>query len=207
MARTFGPATAAYFANRASYLGHVLVWLSGRNRGTGAVETIGLWTGADHRDFTIDGQTRRYYGAGAALAVDPIRRQTGLKVRTQRITVSQVAPEVLQALRVYDPRRAPVEVHRALFDPITEELVDEPHEILSGFIDKAPLPTPPKGERGEVKIEVVTRARALTIPLSRSRSDATLRARAPGDAFRQYASITEAVDTPWGREASSSGKR
>ena len=201
--RSYSPTTAAYFASRAAFLGHVLVWLSARNRSTGATETIGFWTGVDHMEFTIGGQTRTYHGAGSMLAMDPIRQQTGIKVRTQRITFSQVSAEVLQALRVYDPRHAPVEVHRALFDPLSEALIDEPHLILRGYIDKAPLPTPPKGESATVAIEVASHARALTAQLARYRSDATLRHRAPGDAFRQYASIADA-ETPWGRAATSS---
>lgn len=201
--RSYSPATAAYFAARRAFIGHNLVWITARNRSSGVTETIGFWTGADHCDFTIDGTSRTYYGAGALLSVDPIRRQTGIKSRTQRVTLNQVSPEVLQAFRGYDPRHAPVEIHRALFDPDTEELIDEPHVILRGFIDKAPLPTPEKGGTAAVQIEIATHARALTRILGRSRSDATLRARAPTDAFRQYAGLAETVETPWGKNATS----
>lgn len=197
--RTYNPATAACFASRAAFIGHVLVWISARDRASGAVETIGFWTGADHQQFTIDGQVRLYYAAGAMLKMDPIRRQTGLKVRTQRITFSQIAPEMEMLIRGYDPRHAPVEVHRALFHPETEALIDEPHVLIRGFIDRAPLTTPAKGEAGQVTLEIASEARALTKPLSRSRSDATLRGRNGDDAFRQYASLTETAETPWGR--------
>lgn len=196
--RVFSPATAAYFASRQPFMGHVLVWVTARNRTSGEAEAIGFWTGADHRDFVIEGETRLYYGAGSLLAMDPIRRQAGLKVRTQRVTLSQIAPETEMLIRGYDPRHAPVEVHRALFDPLTEELIDEPHELFSGYIDKVKLTTPAKGGAGSVSIEIASEGRALTRPLSRYRSDATLRARAADDAFRQYASETDR-ETPWGR--------
>jgi len=196
--RSYSPTTAAYFASRAAFLGHVLVWLSARNRSTGAAETIGFWTGADHMEFTIGGQTRTYYGAGSMLTMEPIRQQSGIKVRTQRITFSQVSAEVLQALRVYDPRHAPVEVHRALFDPLTEALIDAPHVILRGYIDKVKLTTPAKNSAGNVTVEIASEARVLTKALHRYRSDATLRARSPNDTFRQYASQTD-VETSWGR--------
>jgi hypothetical protein len=201
--RSFSPTTAAYFAQRGAFLGHNLVWIMARHRISGAVETIGFWTGADHRVFTIDGADRTYYAAGALLSVDPIRRQTGIRSRTQRVTLNHVSPEVIQAMRGYDPRHAPVEIHRALFDPATEELIDEPHVILRGFIDKAPLPTAPKGETASLHIEIATHARALTRILGRSRSDATLRTRAPADAFRQYAGLAETVETPWGKKTES----
>ena len=197
--RTYSTATAAYFASRSAFTGHVLVWLQARNRSDGTDETIGFWTGADHQDFVIRGQTRTYYGAGALLAMDPLRRQTGLKVRSQRISFSQVAPEVMMAVRGYDPRHCPVEVHRALFDPLTEQLIDEPHMILRGYLDKLKLPTPEKGKSGSITFEVATAGRALTKPVSRYRSDASLRARAPQDGFRKYASLADTVEVKWGR--------
>lgn len=200
--RSFTAATATYFAQRSPFLGHVLLWVSALNRETEAVERIGFWTGVDHREFTIDGQARLYYAAGAFLKMEPIRRRTGLQVQTQRISLSQIAPEVQMLIRGYEPRHAPVEVHRALFEPLSENLVDEPHVLLRGYIDKVTLTTPAKNEGGSVSIDIATEARSLTKPLQRFRSDATLKERRPGDGFRQYASMAESVDTPWGQEAS-----
>ena len=196
--RTYSAATAAYFASRSAFLGHVLVWLTARARDTGAIETIGFWTGADHAEFTIRGETRVYFGAGAMLAMDPIRRQTGLKVRSQRISFSHVAPELMMAVRGYEPRHAPVEVHRALFDPAPELLRDEPHMIVRGYVSKVKWPTPPKGEKGNVSFEVATAAQALIKPVSRYRSDASLRARTPHDGFRKYSTLADKGKTPWG---------
>lgn len=198
--RSFSPATAAHFASREAFIGHLLLWVSARNRSSGGVEQIGFWTGVDHQQFTIDGQDRTYYAAGAFLKADPLRDQTGIKVRSYRVTLSQVSNEVQQLIRGYDPRHAPIELHRALFHPLTENLIDEPHVLRRGYIDKVTLTTPQKGGAGSVAIEIVTEARSLTIPLSRFRSDATLRARAPEDAFRQYSSLTETAEVLWGRD-------
>lgn len=197
--REFSPATAAYLAARRAFRGHVLVWISARNRTTGGVEQIGFWTGADHQEFLIDGQARLYYAAGSMLKMDPIRLQNGIKVRSHRVTFSQIAPELEMLIRGYDPRHAPVEIHRALFDPLSDNLIDEPHLLIRGFVDKASLTTPPKGGAGSVTVEIASEARALTRALSRYRSDSTLKARAATDRFRQYASQTEAAETPWGR--------
>lgn len=200
--RAFSPATAAYFAQRTAFVGHILLWVSARNRDTDAVERIGFWTGIDHREFTLEGQVRLYFAAGSFLKMDPIRRRTGLKVQTQRVTLSQIAPPVQMLIRGYEPRHAPAEVHRALFDPLSENLIDEPHLLLRGFVDKATISTPAKNETGNATLEIATEARSLTRALQRFRSDASLRQRAPTDAFRQYASQSETADTPWGREAS-----
>lgn len=197
--RIYSPATTAYFAARASFNAHNLIWFKAKNRSTGAAETIGFWTGADHAVFTIGGVERTYYAAGTFAKLDPLRRQVGMKARTQRVSFSQVSPEFLQLIRTYDPRHAPIEIHRALFDPLSEQLIDEPHLIQRGFVDKANIPTPAKGGAASISIEIATHARALTKTLSRFRSDATLRSCAAADAIRQYASLSEAVDTPWGR--------
>lgn len=202
--RTFSPATAAHFARRSAFSPEVLFWISPRNRSTGIVEPIGFWSGEDHRVFSIEGQDRTYYGAGEFISIEPLRRQLGIKTRTQKITFSAVSPGMMALMAQYDVRHAPVELHRALFDPLTEALIDEPHVILTGFVDKAASTRAPKNEGGaQVTIDVANHARALTRGLSRYRSDATLRARDPSDAIRQYASIADSVDTPWGRNAAS----
>lgn len=197
--RSFSAPTAAYFASRGAWLAHVLVWISAADRVTGATHEIGFWTGADHAEITIGGVSRTYYGAGSLLAIDPLTFRTGLQVRTQRLRFSQVAPEVMQAVRGYDPRHKPVEVHRALFDPASELLVDEPHLVLAGFVDRVRISTPAEGGAGSVEMTLATAARALTRKLGRKRSHASLTAHAPADDFRQYASLADKVEVKWNR--------
>lgn len=197
--RTYSTATSAAFATRSATVAHVLIWLQARNRQSGAIETIGFWTGDDHQEFTIDGVSRIYYGAGAAMTPDPLRRQTGLKVRNWRCKFSGVSAEAQMAVRGYDPRHAPVEVHRAMFDPLSRNLLDAPHLKLRGFIDAIQYQTPAKGDTGGITVDVANSARALTKGLSRYRSHATLQARDDTDDFRKYASVADAGETPWGR--------
>ena len=199
MATNFASATAAYFAAQTRIRARVLVWMQALDRETGQVETMGLWNGADHRVFTIRGEERTYYGAGGLIAVDPLTSRTGLNVRMQRLVFSPLAPEVEQLIRGYDARFAPVEIHRALFDPDSHALVDEPHRRFKGYIDKiSPLRTGPKGDKVTVELQLASSARALTIPLSRKRSNESLRARASGDAFRQYADVAGTITVKWG---------
>lgn len=198
--RAFSPTTAAAFAARGPLMAHVLVWISARNRETGAVESIGFWTGEDHLDFVIDAETRTYYGAGDLIGLEPIRWRSGLQVQTQQLRLSQVSPEAQLAIRGYDTRHAPVEIHRALFDPASAQLLDAPHLVLGGFVDRISLTTPEKGGRGEIRLEIATRARALTRPLNRYRSHASRIAQAPGDTFRKWASTAAKTEVKWGRK-------
>lgn len=106
---------------------------------------------------------------------------------------------MLLAVRGYDVRHAVVEIHRAVFNPLTLALVAPPHRLFKGYIDKLRFQTGAKGDTSTVDLDVASAARALATPLSRKRSDASLRARSPDDGFRRYASQADAVETLWGR--------
>ncbi len=200
MPTNFSTATSAYLANNTRIRARVLFWVRAINRLTGSPETMGLWNGADHREFVIGGETRLYYGAGGLLSVDAITSVTGVKVRQQRISLSPLAPEVQMLIRGYEARFAPVEIHRALFDPDTHQLIDTPHRRFKGYIDKVSLKTGPKGEKVTVELTLASAARALTIPLSRKRSHETLQARSPGDGLRRYADVSGTITTKWGQK-------
>jgi hypothetical protein len=198
--RDYSTTTLGYLAQRGSVSMHALVWIVARNWDTGAEETIGLWTGGDHRDFVIGGATRTYYGRSSLMQIEPIRYGKGLAVRTQRLFFGGISEEVELAIRGYDTRHARVEIHRALFEPGTHLLVDTPHRMFAGFIDRIRWPTPAKGGSERVEITLASAARSLTKGLPRYRSDATLKARNPEDAFRKYATVSDQIDTPWGRK-------
>ena len=119
---------------------------------TFAVETMGLWTGEEDRDFSIGGGTRTYHGAGALLGLDQIVMQTGLTVRMQRVSLAPIAAEVAQLLRGYDAGLAPAEIHRALFDPMSGDLVAEPKRLWKGVIDTAPIHTAEIGGQSTVDV-------------------------------------------------------
>ncbi|SDW78432.1 hypothetical protein [Roseicitreum antarcticum] len=189
----------AYNAARAGQARHTLVYIWGRNRETGQIESIGFWTGDDHQSFVIDGETRTYFGAGAAIDIDDITGGVGLAVRyvTARLAV---VPEVAQAIRGYDPKLAPVEMHSAVFSLETNALVSEPRRIFKGEINEAPTPTPAIGGEAVFEIRCASSARALTRTLALKRSDAELRRRNPNDRFREYVSTSGIREVPWGEQ-------
>lgn len=186
MTRNLSPTARNYLASRKGTVAHILLWIAALNRVTGAVETLGLWTGDDDRPFSINGGARLYHAGGAAKAFEPIRYQTGVGVVTQRIVLSEIVPAVLTAIRGYDPRFAPVQIHRALFWPESGDLVEEPHRLFRGFIDQVKISKPEKGGSGSVELTLQSSARALTLVVPSKRSDASLTERAPEDGFRRY---------------------
>lgn len=164
----------------------VLVWFQARNRATSEVETIGLWTGADNRQITVEGQARIYYGAGNIIDVPPVVYKTGLDVQVYRLGITSITNEARQLIRAWDPRFAAVEVHRALFDPLTRALIGSPHRVLAGMIDDVEVSRPPAGGQASCYLSVVTTARLLTYGLPNKNSNANQR-RISSDLFLRYA--------------------
>lgn len=198
--RQIDPAIAAHRASRSANIAHVLIWIAARNRQTGAIETLGLWTGDDHYKFIIDGEARLYYGAGAVLECDPIEAATGLDVRNHEIRLSSASPEVLAAILGYNPRFAPVEIHRAEFD-VNGALIAAPERNFRGWIDGSPFTWPEIGGEQDLRVQLVSEARGLTLFSGATKSDAC-QSRRGGCRFRRYGSVSDTVEVAWGEHRS-----
>lgn len=197
--KTFSPALLAHLQARRGSRVRLLLWAVPKNRATGLPEPIGLWTGSDARSFTIDGSPRPYAGAGGILQIAPIVSAVGTDIRTQRVTLSGVFPEVMEIIRQHDPRNAPVEIHRAVYDPGTLQLIDAPHRLFKGWIDKLKDTRPEEGGMATVELSLVSTARALTRTLTAKISDASQQRRA-GDRALRHADVAGEVDVAWGEE-------
>lgn len=198
------PATSAYLSSRTGYHAAALLWVSARNRTTNALETLGLWTGAEDLAFVIDGETRGYVGAGAMLSIDPIIYSVGLEVRMQRMRLSSIDAAVEQLVRGYDARLAPIEMHVARFDLSNGALIDTPELKLRGTVDEMPIHTPEQGGDGYIDMAIATQSRSLTRTLTVRKSDESQKLRG-GDQFRKYADVSGKVTTYWGEGGPSGG--
>lgn len=196
--RALPAAITAARAKRAGMISHFLLWIVARDRETGSDAPIGVWTGDDHREFTIRGQTRLYYGRGALLEIDPFVQETGLSVHEHVMRLAGLSEAAEQAMRGYDARFAPAEIHRAEFSAETHQLLAEPVIELDGEIEAVSITTPVEDEEPIIEITALSNSAFLTRPLPVKRSDAHLRARAPSDAFLQYAKISGTKGDPWG---------
>lgn len=199
--RTFTPAMNPYLAAPGSFRAEVLLWLEAKNRTSGLTETIGFWTGAYHCEFTINGVTRLYYGAGNILNPPSVTFNAGFQVETVDVEMSSLTPEVIQAVRLYDPRQRLAEMHRAFFDVSTENLIEEPHRVLKGRVNKAPIVTPAINETASLRLSLVTNSRSLTRRNTKRRSDDTYQVRTPGDRINKYAAVSGKVEVVWGESS------
>lgn len=190
-------AQLAQFQEREGTEIHVALWVTGRDRATGAAESLGFWTGDDTEVLTVGGEARTYFGAGAVIEVPPIRASVGLAVRYHTITLPPFLPEVLTALRQYNPKGARAELHALPFDIHTGRLLGSPVRLIKGRIEAAPENLEPGPGQSRVELTIASSARALTRTLPRYRSQAALSARAPGDLGREYIDTAAEVTVPW----------
>ena len=196
--RSFDAATLAALQKRTEISVRILIWVMARNRGTGAIEALGVWNGGYDRSFTIGGVARTYVGAGALMGVPPLTYEVGLNVRMTRLTLSPIDAAVGALIRTYDSRLAPMEIHRAVFDPVTTQLVSEPHRLFKGMVDELEVTRNAKGEV-TCEMSVAGSARYLTRTLTLKRSDASQQLRS-GDRFLRYADVSGEVDVVWGEK-------
>lgn len=203
MAEFDAPTQARLEADSATAF-QVAIWLRARNRSTGAEETIGFWTGDDHREFEIAGETRLYFGAGAVAQVPPVRAGIGLRVQYHRIKLPPFTDEVRQALRVYDARGAAVEVHQVALDPLTGRPLGL-RRMIKGVLNGAPEARGGKGQPAHVELVIASSARALTRKPPLMRSAAALALRDADDRFRDDVEQAGERIVPWGRAASVGG--
>lgn len=192
------PIQSAQLSERRGTIAHVLLWIVARNRSTGQPEALGLWTGDDHQEFVIGGETRLYYGAGEVIEVPAIKAGIGLAVRQHRLTLAAMTEVGEQLLRGWDPRQAKAELHVATMDIDSGLQLGPPVRMIKGTLNKAPETIGPKGGHSQRELTIVTTARRLTFGVPLLRSDKELRRRNPNDRGREYADVAGDWVVPWG---------
>jgi hypothetical protein len=184
-----------------------LIFIQCKDRSTGALHDFGFWNGTgDIALDVLDGitaviQTRDFIGRGAVLQVGDVSRVDSLDVMSLDIVLSQLESDVENAARAYDMRNAPIQVYRALFSTANPRAQVAPARCrFAGFINTAPLVTPPEGGKASLSLNCVGCTRELTRTNTDLRSDESQQRRSPGDDFFKYVAVTGQVQVFWGED-------
>lgn len=196
--RDYDAPTLSALNARKGIIAHRLVSIEARAIPSGTIERLDLWTGDFNLSIVLDGTARTYLALGAVLQGESIVSGSGLEVRVHQLRLSAIPSQVEDLVKGYDTRFAPVSIHRALFDPITRNLVGTPHRVFKGVINSLDFPTVPAGEEPACVVEVVSEARILTRTLPLKKSNDSQRRRAVDDGFRKYGDISGSVPVYWG---------
>ncbi|MGB1388677.1 MAG: hypothetical protein ACPG61_07295 [Paracoccaceae bacterium] len=173
-----------------------LLWVEARDRTTGDPEPLGLWSGEDHAEFDIGGDTRTYFGALDGLQCDDIQYQAGTVIQSMGMRVPMDLPETIQLFRVSETRLAPCEVHWALFDTINNTLADVTR-VFKGRIDGAPITTPGDGKRAMASIMIASSLRGGTKMAGARKSNSMQLLRGSGDIGRRYGDLGRVANDEW----------
>jgi hypothetical protein len=195
---TWSLAAQTHLFAREGYAPRWLLHVRTRNRQTDAPSPIGLWNGDDSLSLTIGGEVRSYFGAQGLFTPDPVIYGSGTLVRTQRVTLSGIAPEAEDMVRGFVLRGVEAELRLALFHPLDRTLI-ESRRMFRGFVNRAPILTPAMGGASPaITLELASAMRLLTRTLALKKTDQSQRLR-QDDRFRRYGSIAAEVTTEWGR--------
>lgn len=179
------------------------VWFAfftARNRTTGAVETMGLWTGDEDITLNVEatngGVVSRQYLGGCNLDVDPPKYVMDLTDNPVTVTMSQIAPATQELVRGYDVRLAGCEVHSMTMTG--GSFTDMP--TLDGvyIVDEAGIQTPAPGSDGAISLSLRTEImHQLTAVNPAKSSHQHQRRRLTGDDFSKYSGVIRSRSIQW----------
>jgi hypothetical protein len=183
-----------------------ILTVKGKTLGGSAAEFV-YWTGEDNVAVNVvpAGETtpmsRNAVGGGTLLDVPVIVDAIGLEARSISFGLDHISDAVGSPMdMVYgnNVRVARVELHRALFDPETWNLVSTPHLLFAGRVDGAAVDDAAAGGEGGLSLEAISSAIDLTRTNPAMESDEQQRRRS-GDRFRRYGDTAGQVQTWWGQ--------
>lgn len=195
--RALDTATLTFLAEPGGKQVRILAYVWAKRRIDGVVEQMGLWSGEDDRSFTIDGAARTYYRAAGMMEIDELLMQPGTDVAFTSFRLSPMDPATRVMINNYDLRFAPVEIHRALFRPLTGALVAPPVRLFQGWIDAAPEQRPELEAEPDLTLSLASANLALGRTMAFKKSDPAQQAARSGDRFRRYVDVGS-VTVPWG---------
>lgn len=182
-----------------------LLTVQGKTLG-GAAATFAYWTGEDDVAVNVvpagaeTPVSRNFVGGGTLIEVPPIVDAIGIEARSVAFGldhISTAAGGPLDMVFGNNVRVARVELHRALFDPATWNLVTTPHLLFAGRVDGASVDDAAAEGQGGLSLEVISSAIDLTRTNPAMESDEQQKLRS-GDRFRRHGDTAGQVETWWG---------
>lgn len=170
-------------------------WIEARNRDTGAVEAMGLWTGDE--DITVNvrtpsgGLTSRAYIGGVNLSISGTQYAGDLTDNATTVSMSQIADAAQHLVRATDVRRATCQIHSTTWTG--GALTSNPDLDWIGIVDDVLIGTPEVGGEGNIGLSIRSEIMAdLTAINPAKSSNSHQQRRSGGDRFCEYAGTIKA---------------
>lgn len=170
-----------------------LMWIVPKERSTGTIQPYGFWTGLGTLNITLNSENRQYFGAGELIDVPNFTYEMGLDVKVETLTMSVLSPDVTNAIRAYDVKLAPVQVHLVMFDSQTKAILGV-SEVYQGQVDDVQITNDTYCD-----LSIAQSIRAGTRPLTLMKTHESQKLRNPNDNGFKYAAIAATAKVPnWG---------
>jgi len=182
-----------------------LLWITVKDRTTGAPGSFGFWSGDYPVDIpVISGttglQVTRTYTGDVNLSIGNIPRVSDLSMVQVEITMSAIPTITQQIVRGYEARLAKVEIHSLQLSPATRQPVAAAEIEFLAEVDSAPIETGAAGGESLIKFSVVSDAISmLTRTNPRRRSDEAQQLRG-GDRINRYSNAISTWKIAWGQD-------
>lgn len=193
---TWNASALAHLQAREGYAPRWVFWCNARRVSDGVYEEFSIWQGEDDVNLPIDGSVSETIGAQSVLSIGPIRYKMGVVIQSQTVSLNGVSSEALALTRGYDLRGCRADLHLALLDPTSFNLIDV-KRMFRGYVNRAPQTIPANRGAATLELDLVSSVRDLTKTPHLYKSNASQEALS-GDTGRKYATITGAANDPWG---------
>lgn len=210
--RTISGAESSALAQRSVAL-RDLVWITAKDRTTGSAQSVGFWNDVGTVTLSvIDPLTgasvaRTFVGAGSLLGIDDIAASADLSIKQITVRLSGVNATVAQAVRGYDPRLAPIQIHRLIINPASGAPYAAARARFVGFVERVDIIDPPPGGQGLVTVTAVSQLRELTRANPDMTSSESQKLRLGTDRFLEFANDVSKWRIMWGALSVKAGKK
>ncbi|WP_411838674.1 hypothetical protein [Paracoccus sp. ME4] len=192
--------TALQAARDAGIAPVYFVWIEARSRATGAIESMGLWSGDEDAAFSVEtptgGTASREYLGGVNLEVDSLKSVADLTDEPVTISMSQIAGATQQLVRGTDVRLACVEIHAT--SRVGGALASIPQLQWIGIVDDVQIATPQAGGDGRIGLTVRSEIMSQLLAVNPAKSsDSHQKRRQAGDEFSKYSASVQARKIQW----------
>ena len=143
-------------------------------------QTVRVWTGTD--DLVWKGNT--YIGAGVLLSIGDSQESVNLTGETIRYGLSGVNPALLAVALAENYQGRPVKLHMGLFNPATNQLIDDPLRVSAGYIDTMNIDD--AEDSATISMTVENELATLSRTNIRRRTEEDHRLNHPTDSFFTY---------------------
>lgn len=183
-----------------------LLTVNGKMLG-GAAAQFAYWTGEDNVAINVPPagggtvESRNFRGGGTLLDVPAVVDAIGLEARSITLGLDHISKDVGSPMDMVfgnNVRVARVELHRALFDPATWNLVSAPHLLFVGRVDQPSVDDAAAGGEGGLSLSLIGSAIDLTKTNPAMESDEQQKLRG-GDRFRQHSDTAGQIERWWGQ--------